>query len=48
VMCEESSTELTPKDFDLELNTKNLVNSTSFLTITHAPMSARRFRTAEF
>jgi hypothetical protein len=32
-----------PKDFVLELNTKNLGNSTSFLTITHMTMSARWF-----
>jgi hypothetical protein len=35
--------ELLPKDFVPELNTKNLGNSTSFLTITHMTMSARRF-----
>jgi hypothetical protein len=32
-----------PKEFVLELNTKNLGNSTSFLTITHMTMSARWF-----
>jgi hypothetical protein len=37
-------TELFPKEFILELNTKNLGNSTSFLTITHTTLSARRFR----
>jgi hypothetical protein len=37
-------TELFPKEFVLELNTKNLGNSTSFLTITHTTLSARRFR----
>jgi hypothetical protein len=37
-------TELFPKEFVLELNTKNLGNSTSFLTITHTTMSAKRFR----
>jgi hypothetical protein len=36
--------ELFPKDFVLELNTKNLGNSRMFLTITHAPLSTRRFR----
>jgi hypothetical protein len=35
--------ELLPKDFVLELNTKNLGNSTSFLTITHTTLSAKRF-----
>jgi hypothetical protein len=35
--------ELPPKDFVPELNTKNLGNPTSFLTITHMTMSARRF-----
>jgi hypothetical protein len=35
--------ELLPKDFVLELNTKNLSNSTRFLTLTHMTMSARRF-----
>jgi hypothetical protein len=43
-MCAESSTELAPKYFVLELNTKNLGNSPSFLTITHTPLSARQFR----
>jgi hypothetical protein len=28
----------------MELNTKNLGNSTSFLTITHMTLSAKRFR----
>jgi hypothetical protein len=36
--------ELFPKDFVLELNTKNLGNSPSFLTITHTTLSARWFR----
>jgi hypothetical protein len=31
-------------DFVPELNTKNMGNSTSFLTITHMPPSAKRFR----
>jgi hypothetical protein len=31
------------KDFVLELNTKNLGNSTRFLTITHMTRYARRF-----
>jgi hypothetical protein len=35
--------ELLLKDFVLELNTKNLGNSTNFLTITHMTMSARCF-----
>jgi hypothetical protein len=35
--------ELLPKDFVLELNTKNLGNSTRFLTLTHMTMSTRRF-----
>jgi hypothetical protein len=36
--------ELPPKEFVPELNTKNLGNSTSFLTITHTTLSAKRFR----
>jgi hypothetical protein len=36
--------ELFPKEFVLELNTKNLGNSTSFLTITHMTLSTKRFR----
>jgi hypothetical protein len=36
-------TELLIKDFVLELNTKNLGNSTSFLTITHMTISPKRF-----
>jgi hypothetical protein len=36
--------ELFPKEFVPELNTKNLDNSTSFLTITHTTLSAKRFR----
>jgi hypothetical protein len=36
--------ELFSKDFVLELHTKNLGNSPSFLTITHTTLSARRFR----
>jgi hypothetical protein len=35
------------KDFVPELNTKNLGNSLSFLTITHTTLSARRFRCYE-
>jgi hypothetical protein len=35
--------ELLPKDFVLELNTKSLDNSTSFLTITHMTLSAKQF-----
>jgi hypothetical protein len=35
--------ELLPKDFVLELNTKNLGNSTRFLTLTYMTMSTRRF-----
>jgi hypothetical protein len=35
--------ELLLKDFVLELNTKNLGNSTSFLTITHMTLSAKWF-----
>jgi hypothetical protein len=37
-------TELFPNDSILELNTKNLGNSSSFLTIIHTTMSACRFR----
>jgi hypothetical protein len=33
-----------PKDFILELNTKNLGNSPSFLTITRMTLSAKQFR----
>jgi hypothetical protein len=36
--------ELFQKEFVPELNTKNLENSTSFLTITHTPLSTKRFR----
>jgi hypothetical protein len=36
--------ELFLKDFVLELYTKNLGNSPSFLTITHMTLSTRRFR----
>jgi hypothetical protein len=36
--------ELFPKEFVTELNTKNLDNSTSFLTITHTTLPAKRFR----
>jgi hypothetical protein len=35
--------ELVSKDFVLELNTKNLGNSTSLITITHITLSAKRF-----
>jgi hypothetical protein len=35
--------ELLPKDFVLELNNKNLGNSTSFLTITQITLSAKQF-----
>jgi hypothetical protein len=38
---------LFPKEFVLELNTKNLDNSTKFLTITHMTLSAKRFRKYE-
>jgi hypothetical protein len=37
-------TELFPKEVVPELNTKNLGNSTSFLTITHATLSTKWFR----
>jgi hypothetical protein len=37
-------TELFPKNSVLELNTKKLGNSTSFLTITRTTLSAKRFR----
>jgi hypothetical protein len=36
--------ELFPMDSVLELNTKNLGNSSRFLTITHMTMSAKWFR----
>jgi hypothetical protein len=35
--------ELLPKDFVLELTTKNLGNSTIFLTITHITLSTKWF-----
>jgi hypothetical protein len=35
---------LFPKEFVPELNTKNLGNSTSFLTTTHMTLSAKQFR----
>jgi hypothetical protein len=44
---EKAETELFPKDFVPELNTKNLYNSPSFLTITHTTLSASRFRSYE-
>jgi hypothetical protein len=36
--------ELFPKEFVSELNTKNMGNSTSFLTITHTTLFAKQFR----
>jgi hypothetical protein len=39
-----AETELFPKDFVPELNTKNLGNSPSFLTIKHMTLSAKWFR----
>jgi hypothetical protein len=36
--------ELFLEEFVLELNTKNMGNSTSFLTITHMTLSAKWFR----
>jgi hypothetical protein len=33
-----------PREFVLELNTKNLDNSPSFLTIMHTTLSAKQFR----
>jgi hypothetical protein len=39
--------ELFPKDSVLELNNKNLRNSSSFLTITHTTLSAKRFRSCK-
>jgi hypothetical protein len=33
-----------PNEFVPELNTKNMENSTSFLTITHMTLFAKRFR----
>jgi hypothetical protein len=36
--------ELFPEEFVPKLNTKNLGNSTSFLTITYMTLSAKRFR----
>jgi hypothetical protein len=35
---------LFPREFVLELNTKNLGNSPSFQTITHTTLSAEQFR----
>jgi hypothetical protein len=37
-------TELFPKDFFLELNTKKLGHSPGFLTITYTTLYAKRFR----
>jgi hypothetical protein len=37
-------TELFHREFVLELNTKNMGNSPSVLTITHTTLSAKRFR----
>jgi hypothetical protein len=37
-------TELFPEEFVLELNTKNMGNSASFLSITHTTLSAKWFR----
>jgi hypothetical protein len=36
--------DLFPREFAVELTTKNLGKSPSFLTITHTTMSAKRFR----
>jgi hypothetical protein len=36
--------ELFPKEFILELNTKNLGNSTSFLTITQMTLLTKQYR----
>jgi hypothetical protein len=36
--------ELFPREFGLELNTKNMSNSPSFLIITHTTLSAKQFR----
>jgi hypothetical protein len=36
--------DLFPREFVLELNTKNLGNSPNFLTITHKTLSAKQFR----
>jgi hypothetical protein len=36
--------ELFPKEFVIKLNTKNLGNSISFLTITHTTLSTKWFR----
>jgi hypothetical protein len=41
---EKAKTELFPKDSVLELNTKNLDNSPSFLTITHTTLATNRFK----
>jgi hypothetical protein len=41
---EKAEMELFPNDSIPELNTKNLGNSPSFLTITYVTLSARRFR----
>jgi hypothetical protein len=41
---EKAKMKLLLKDFVLELNTKNLGKSLSFLTITYTTLSARRFR----
>jgi hypothetical protein len=36
--------ELFPKEFVLDLNTKNLDNSGRFLAVTHMPLSTKQFR----
>jgi hypothetical protein len=38
------NTDLFPRELVMELNTKNLATSHSFLTITHMTLSARWFR----
>jgi hypothetical protein len=43
MVSKKQKTELLLKDFVSELNTKNLANSTSFLTLTHMTMPARWF-----
>jgi hypothetical protein len=43
-VSKKAKTELFPKEFVSELTNENLGNSSSFLTIAHTTLSAKRFR----
>jgi hypothetical protein len=43
-VSKKQKTDLFPREFVPELNTKNLENSPSFLTITHTTLSTKQFR----